>query len=273
MPVRIDVPAAIAQARGDPAPAIRMPCIDFNCDLGEGCGDDAAIIPHITSASIACGAHAGDDATMRATLRLCRIHGVAAGAHPGYADREGFGRRELDLQADEIASLVRTQLERIAPIAAGEGLRLAHVKPHGALYNRAARDRMVADAIAAAVRAFDPELVLFGLSGSALTEAGKAAGLRVAHEVFAERGYAADGRLLPRGRAGAVLESLDAAVAQARALAASGRLALADGSSLALRADTLCLHGDRPDAAGFARALRAALEADGVQVRAFGTQA
>jgi 5-oxoprolinase (ATP-hydrolysing) subunit A len=265
------VPAAIAQARRVPDQAIRMPRIDFNCDLGEGCGDDAAIVPHITSASIACGAHAGDEATMRATLRLCRAHGVAAGAHPGYPDRAGFGRREIELPAEDIASLVRTQLERIAAIAADEGVRLAHVKPHGALYNRAARDRAVADAIAAAVRAFDPALALFGLSGSQSTAAGEAAGLRVAYEVFAERGYGADGRLLPRGTPGAVLDSLDAAIAQARALATTGRLALADGSPLELRADTLCLHGDRPDAAAFARALRAALEADGVQVRAFGT--
>jgi 5-oxoprolinase (ATP-hydrolysing) subunit A len=247
-----------------------MPRIDFNCDLGEGCGDDDAIIPHVTSASIACGAHAGDEASMRATLRLCRAHGVAAGAHPGYADRDGFGRREIEMPAEEVAPLVRSQLERIAAVAAGEGLRLAHVKPHGALYNRAARDRAVADAIAAAVRDFDPWLVLFGLSGSALPAAGEAAGLRVAHEVFAERGYGADGRLLPRGTPGAVLDSLDAAIAQARALATTGSLELADGSSLGLRADTLCLHGDRPDAAAFARALRAALEADGVQVRGLG---
>jgi len=264
------VPAAIAQARRVHDPTIRMPRIDFNCDLGEGCGDDAAIVPHITSASIACGAHAGDEATMRATLRLCRAHGVAAGAHPGYADRDGFGRREIELPAEDIASLVVTQLERIAAIAGEEGVRLAHVKPHGALYNRAARDRAVADAIAAAVRDFDPALVLFGLSCSQSTAAGEAAGLRVAHEVFAERGYGADGRLLPRGTPGAVLDSLDAAVAQARALATTGRLELADGTTLALRADTLCLHGDRPDAAAFARALRAALEAEGVQVRAFG---
>jgi 5-oxoprolinase (ATP-hydrolysing) subunit A len=253
-----------------PDQPLRMPRIDFNCDLGEGCGNDAAIIPYITSASIACGAHAGDDATMRATLRLCHEHGVAAGAHPGYADRDGFGRRAMELPAGEIASLVRTQLERIAAIADDEGLRLAHVKPHGALYNRAAGDRAVADAIAAAVRGFDPALVLFGLSGSELVEAGEAAGLRTAHEVFAERGYGADGRLLPRGTPGAVIESLDSAVAQARSLATAGRLVLADGSLLALRADTLCLHGDRPDAADFARALREALEADGVQVRASG---
>lgn len=250
-----------------------MPRIDFNCDLGEGCGDDAAIVPHISSASIACGGHAGDDATMRATLRLCRLHGVAAGAHPGYADREQFGRRELALSADAITTLVGTQLARLAAIAAGEGVPLAHVKPHGALYNLAARDRTVADAIAAAVAGFDPSLILFGLSGSALPAAGSAAGLRVAHEVFAERGYAGDGQLLPRSTPGAVIESMEAAIEQARTLATSGTVTSVDGHRLRLRADTLCLHGDRLDAAAFARALRQALESSSVRILPVGVDA
>lgn len=252
---------------------ILMPRIDFNCDLGEGCGDDAAIVPHISSASIACGGHAGDDATMRATLRLCRLHGVAAGAHPGYADREQFGRRELALSADAITTLVATQLARLAAIAATEGVQLAHVKPHGALYNLAARDRTVADAIAAAVAGLDPSLILFGLSGSALPAAGKAAGLRVAHEVFAERGYAGDGQLLPRGTPGAVIESMEAAIEQARTLAISGTVTSVDGHRLRLRADTLCLHGDRRDAAAFARALRQALESSSVRILPVGVDA
>jgi UPF0271 protein len=240
--------------------------IDFNCDLGEGCGDDAAILPMVSSASIACGGHAGDDATMRATLRLCRAHGVVAGAHPSFEDREHFGRRALPLPAADIARAVKAQIERLAAIAAGEGMRLVHVKPHGALYNVAADDREVADAIAATVKAFDPSLVLFGLSGSALTDAGTAHGLRVAHEVFAERGYDRRGRLLPRGSDGAVIESLDAAIVQVRRLATRGEVVAHDGSVVALRADTLCLHGDRSDAAQFARAVRAALEADGVAI-------
>ncbi|RPE81379.1 5-oxoprolinase subunit PxpA [Vulcaniibacterium tengchongense] len=244
--------------------------IDFNCDLGEGCGDDAAIVPSISSASIACGGHAGDEATMRATLRLCRAHGVAAGAHPSFEDRAHFGRRALALPPAEIAAAVRRQLARLAAVANEEGVRLAHVKPHGALYNLAADDRAVADAIAAAVAGFDPALALYALSGSALAEAGEARGLRVAHEVFAERGYDRRGRLLPRGAPGAVLESLDAAIAQARRLAARGEVVAGDGGLVALRADTLCLHGDRPDAAAFARALRAALDAEGVAVRPFG---
>lgn len=250
-----------------------MPRIDFNCDLGEGCGDDAAIVPHISSASIACGGHAGDDATMRATLRLCRLHGVAAGAHPGYADREQFGRRELALSTDDVATLVVAQLSTLARIADEEGMHLAHVKPHGALYNLASRDRAVADAIATAVAAFDPSLILFGLSGSLLTAAGSAAGLRVAHEVFAERGYGNDGRLLPRGTPGAVIDSVEAAIAQARALASTGTVTSAGGHRLNLRADTLCLHGDRADAAVFARSLRQALESDAVRILPVGAAA
>lgn len=244
--------------------------IDFNCDLGEDCGDDAAIIPFISSASIACGGHAGDDDTMRTTLRLCRDHRVAAGAHPGYADREHFGRREIPMSAAEIATLVQAQLSRLAGIARQEGVTLAHVKPHGALYNLAARDRQVADAIAAAVARFDRSLILFGLSGSQLTDAGAALGLRVAHEVFAERGYDDSGQLLRRGETGAVLETLDEAVAQARSLATQQRVATHGGRWIELRADTLCLHGDRPDAVAFARALREALAHDGVAIRALG---
>ena len=246
-----------------------MTTIDFNCDLGEGCANDAAIVPWISSASIACGAHAGDDATMRATLRLCRDHGVAAGAHPGYDDRAHFGRRDVALSAEALRTLVETQLQRIAALAGAEGMRLAHVKPHGALYNLAARDRTVADVVAAAVHAFDESLVLFAMAGSESIRAGEAAGLRVAHEAFAERAYDADGRLAPRGTPGAVLEGVDAAIDQVRRLAREGVVVARDGTRVRLRADTLCLHGDRPGAAAFARALRTTLEAEGFTVEAF----
>lgn len=246
-----------------------MARIDFNCDLGEGCGDDAAIVPWITSASIACGAHAGDDATMRATLRLCRAHGVAAGAHPGYADREHFGRRERALPADDLRALLDAQLQRIGAHARDEGIRLAHVKPHGALYNLAARDRAVADVVAAVIREFDDSLVLFALADSESTRAGEAAGLRVAHEAFAERAYDADRRLAPRGTPGAVLDGVDAALEQVRCLVREGAVVARDGTRVPLHADTLCLHGDSPGAAGFARALRTTLEAEGITVEAF----
>lgn len=247
--------------------------IDFNCDLGEGCGDDAAIIPLITSASIACGGHAGDEATMRATLRLCREHGVAAGAHPSYPDRAGFGRQEMALAPEAVSATVREQILRLMDAAAAEGMRLAHVKPHGALYNVAARDRRVAEAIATAVVGIDPELMLFGLSGSPLTTAGEAVGLRVAHEVFAERRYEADGSLTPRSRDDAAIHDLDEAIAQVRGFVRDGSVLARTGERIALRADTLCLHGDRTDAAQFAKAIHEALLADRVRILSVGANA
>ena len=244
-----------------------MPSLDFNCDLGEGCGQDAAIVPHISSASIACGAHAGDAATMRESVALCLEHGVAIGAHPSFEDREHFGRRELALSVAGIHALVARQIAMLASTCDAAGTRLHHVKPHGALYNLAARDRGVADAIAAAVREADPSLILYGLANSELTASGEAAGLRVAHEAFAERAYDADGRLAPRGTPGAVIEGFEDALAQVRDFVRNGVVIARDGTRIPIRADTLCLHGDRADAAGFARGLRTALEAEGVAIR------
>ena len=249
--------------------------IDFNCDLGEDCGDDAAIMPWITSANIACGAHAGDDATIRETLRLCREHGVTVGAHPGYADRAHFGRREMSLPRDELVALVREQIARVDAFAREQGLRLRHVKPHGALYNQSARDPEIAAAVAEAVREHDPSLRLIGMSGTVSIVAAETAGLRTAHEVFAERGYGDDGRLLARGVPGAILDS-DAAIDQALTFAQRGEIVPrandTTGGTLRLRADTLCLHGDRDDAADLARALHAALTAAGVRIRSLETE-
>jgi 5-oxoprolinase (ATP-hydrolysing) subunit A len=246
--------------------------IDFNCDLGEGCGDDAAIMPWITSANIACGAHAGDDATIRETLRLCREHGVTVGAHPSYADREHFGRREMSLARAELVALVRDQIASMAAFAREQGLVLRHVKPHGALYNQSARDPDIAAAIAEAVRGHDPSLRLIGMSGTVSIAVAENLGLRTAHEVFADRGYGTDGRLLPRGTPGAVLDT-DAAIDQALSFAQRGEVVHrandTTGGTLRLRADTLCLHGDRDDAAHLARALHAALTAAGVRIRSF----
>lgn len=247
-----------------------MPSLDFNCDMGEGCGQDAAIVPHISSASIACGAHAGDAATMRESVSLCMAHGVAIGAHPSFDDREHFGRRELALPVAEIRALVVRQIASLAAICNEAGTRLRHVKPHGALYNLAARDRDVATAIADAVREFDSSLILYGLANSELTAAGEAAGLRVAHEAFAERAYDANGRLAPRGTPGAVIEGFDDALAQVRDFVRNGIVVARDGTRVPIRADTLCLHGDRADAAEFARGLRMALEAEGVSIHAPG---
>lgn len=242
--------------------------IDFNCDLGEGCGTDAAIMPYLSSASIACGGHAGDAVSMRETVALCLRHGVAAGAHPSFPDREHFGRRELAMPPAAIEAAVHAQIAALAAVCAAAGSRLHHVKPHGALYNLAARDRGVADAIARAVRAFDPSLLLYGLSGSEATAAAQAVGLRVAHEVFAERRYQADGRLAPRSEPDAAIVDLDAALHQVRTMLREGVVIARTGERVPIRADTLCLHGDRPDAPAFARALRKALEAEGVQVAA-----
>lgn len=237
--------------------------IDLNCDLGEGAGHDRELMPLITSANIACGGHAGDEATMRETAAEARRHGVRIGAHPGFEDRANFGRRELALGAGEIARLVRRQvgaLREIAPVS--------HVKPHGALYNLAARERSVAEAIAEAVGTIDPQLVLFALAGSELARAGRERGLRVMEEVFGDRTYQRDGSLVPRSRPGAVIVDEQQAVAQALRIVREGRVRADDGTDVAIAADTICVHGDGARAVELARAIRRELEAAGVEVAA-----
>jgi UPF0271 protein len=232
--------------------------IELNADIGEGC-DDAGLMPYLDRVSIACGGHTGDAASMVASLRLAAEHGVAVGAHPSYPDRVQFGRRELAASADEVAAWVTQQTEALAEQAARLGLRLAHVKPHGALYNAAARDAGVARAIAQAVAALDPALIVLGLSGSQLIVAGQAAGLAVLNEAFADRRYQANGRLVSRETSGALIVEPDDAAAQAAALAhGQPILALGDGR-LRVQADTLCLHSDTPGALNIARAVHAAL--------------
>ncbi|MCK9538575.1 LamB/YcsF family protein [Dokdonella sp.] len=247
--------------------------IDLNCDLGESfgawtMGADAAVLPWISSANIACGFHAGDPSIMQRTVALAVAAGVAIGAHVALPDLSGFGRREMAISANDTYALTLYQAGALAGFARAAGTRLVHVKPHGALYNMAARDRALAEAIANAVRAFDPTLVLVGLAGSELPRAGERAGLTVAHEAFADRRYLADGSLVPRREGGAVIEDADVAIAQALAIAGRGRVVARDGSTLALRADTLCVHGDRPDAASFTGHLRRALDAAGIEVLA-----
>ncbi|HEU0196499.1 MAG TPA: 5-oxoprolinase subunit PxpA [Nevskiaceae bacterium] len=247
--------------------------LDLNCDLGESfgawtLGDDAGVLPHVSSANIACGFHAGDPQTMRHSVALCLTNGVAIGAQPGWPDLVGFGRRTLAASPAETYALVLYQISALAGFARAAGSHLAHVKPHGALYNQAARDPALADAIARAVADFDPRLVLFGLAGSALITAGQRAGLVVAREAFADRRYLDDGSLQSRREPGAVLEDVDAAVVQAVSIAAGGEVTTATGATLRIAADTLCVHGDRPQAARFAQALRQALEQHGMAVRA-----
>jgi UPF0271 protein len=249
--------------------------IDLNADVGESfgdwrLGDDEALMPSVSSANIACGSHAGDPGVIRRTVALALAHGVAVGAHPGYPDLAGFGRREMALSATEVGDLVLYQVAALAGVAAASGARLAHVKPHGALYNRAARDEAAAAAIAKAVAAIDRHLVLFGLAGSRLLEAGRREGLRVAAEAFADRGYEADGRLRARDLPGALVTDPEAVVSRVMQMIESRTVVAVDGSMVTLEPDTICLHGDTPGAADLARRVRQGLEARGVRIAAPG---
>lgn len=237
--------------------------IDLNCDLGEGAGHDAELMPLITSANIACGAHAGDEATMRATIALAKQHGVAIGAHPGFADREHFGRRELALTAREVRELIRSQLESFGKFS---GFR--HVKLHGALYNMAARDRDLAAHVADAIFNTEPLALIYAPAGSALAAACKELGYVCCSEVFADRTYQRDGSLTPRSRPDALIHDERIAVAQVLRMVREGVVRATDGTDVPIKADTVCLHGDGPDPVGFARRLRAELAAAGVEVAA-----
>lgn len=247
--------------------------VDLNCDLGESfgawrMGQDEEVLAEVSSANIACGFHAGDPDVMRRTVRLAAARGVAIGAHPSLPDLQGFGRREMSVGADETQALVLYQIGALHAFAKSAGMRLCHVKPHGALYNMAARDDGLAQAVAAAVAEFDPQLVLVGLAGSALLRAGRAAGLGVAAEAFCDRRYRADGSLTPRREPGAVIHDVGEAVQQGLSIVLHGQAVAGDGRPVAIAADTLCIHGDRPDAAAFARRLRAGLEQAGIVIAA-----
>ncbi|MCG6116739.1 MAG: LamB/YcsF family protein [Aquimonas sp.] len=247
--------------------------IDLNCDVGESFGDwrmgaDAELLPHASSANIACGFHAGDPMVMHRTVALCVRHGVAIGAHPGWPDLQGFGRRALAASPAEAYAFVLYQISALAGFVGAAGARLQHVKPHGALYNQAARDRSLADAIAAAVRDVDPQLRLYGLAGSELQAAALAHGLQWVAEAFVERAYEPDGSLVARSLPGAVLEDPGAIESQVLGLLARGEVAVRGGGTLRVDADTLCLHGDRADAVALAQRLRRLLAAAGVEVSA-----
>jgi UPF0271 protein len=255
-----------------PAVSPRIDRIDLNADVGESfgpwpMGNDEALIPLVSSVNIACGAHAGDPATILRTVALATDHAVAVGAHPGYPDLAGFGRRDLDMTAADLRASLIVQIGAVQAAARVAGTVVRHIKPHGALYNRAARDLKLGRTIAEAVRDLDPALVLVGFAGSASIEAARAAGLAVAEEAFADRRYEADGSLRSRLRPGALLPAAEAA-AQAVTIARDGAVVAADGSRLAVRADTICVHGDSPDAAGIVRAVVAALGDAGIRIAA-----
>ena len=248
--------------------------IDLNADAGESfgawaLGDDCALLPHVTSLNIACGFHAGDPSVIRHTIRVAAAAGVRIGAHPGYPDLQGFGRRAMALTPGEVEDLVLYQVAALLGIAHAEGVRLSHVKPHGALYNRTARDAALAAAVARAVAALDARLTLVGLAGSALMDAGAVGGLRVLSEAFPDRAYLADGSLAPRSVEGALVYEPALVADRAVRIVRDGRVRSLDGrTDVLVRADTLCIHGDTPGAAHVARAVRAALQREGIQVSA-----
>ena len=247
------------------------PRVDLNCDLGESfgpwqLGNEERIFPLISSANIACGYHAGDPATMRRTVQLAKRHGVAVGAHPGLPDLEGFGRRDMGISADEAYELTLYQLGALDAFTRAEGVRLAHVKPHGALYNMAARDAALAEALASAVKAFRDDLVLFGQPSSEHERTAVKLGVRFAAEVFADRGYRADGTLVPRRDHGAFITDPVEAAARVVAMVRERRVKAVSGEWVELRADTVCLHGDSPQALEWARTIRRALAEAGIEV-------
>jgi 5-oxoprolinase (ATP-hydrolysing) subunit A len=246
--------------------------IDLNCDMGESfgrytLGDDAAMLDVVTSANIACGLHAGDPEVMRHTVALAAARQVAIGAHPGYPDLQGFGRRAMALSPEELEASLIYQLGALAGFAVVSGVPLVHVKPHGALYNTAARDDVTAMAVARAVISFDPTLILVTLPGSMLAAAATSLGLRVAHEGFADRAYQDNGALVPRERPGAVLDDPETVGARAVRMVTEGLVTTITGKTIPLRLDTLCIHGDTPNAPQIARDLRQVLEQAGVEVR------
>ena len=241
--------------------------VDLNCDLGEGAGADERIVPLVSSVNVACGFHAGDATTIRATVRLAARHGVAVGAHPSYPDRAGFGRAPVERTPAQVRDDVVYQVAAVRGFCAAEGVPLVHVKPHGALYNAAAQDLGLATAIGEAVREVDPRLVVVCLAGSPMVGVVRSLGLRCAEEAFADRGYTPEGTLVPRGTPGALLEDPAAVAERVSAMARLRRVRSVTGALVEVAADTICLHGDTPGAAALAASIRARLAADGVEVR------
>lgn len=240
--------------------------IDFNADLGEGCASDRALLQLVSSANIACGFHAGDAATMLQSVRWAQEFGVAIGAHPSFPDRENFGRTAMQLPAETVYAQVVYQVGALKALAESEGAKLVHVKPHGMLYNQSARDPLLADAIARAVKAVDAGLILVGLANSVSIEVAKRVGLKTRQEVFADRGYQANGALVPRGQPGAMIDSEDRAIAQTLAMVQQGRVQSVDGQWVALQAESVCLHGDGEHALNFARRLHQAFASKNITV-------
>ncbi|MEO8042107.1 MAG: 5-oxoprolinase subunit PxpA [Acidobacteriota bacterium] len=247
--------------------------IDLNCDMGEGCGNDAELMKFISSTNIACGFHAGDRATMTETVELALKHNVAIGAHPSYRDLENFGRTAMSLPSKEVFAIVVEQIEELRKICKLHGALLHHVKPHGALYNQAAKDHELAAAIAEAIASVDRDLILYGLSGSHLISEAGSVGLRTASEVFADRTYQSDGSLTPRSERDALITDPEKAVAQALQMIRSKTVTATKGEIIPTEADTLCIHGDGEHAVEFVKAIRESLAKANVRVTAPGLNA
>lgn len=242
--------------------------IDLNCDMGEGYATDALIMPLISSANIACGYHAGGRELMRQTIRLALQHDVAIGAHPSFDDKEGFGRREMHLSLEEIHQLVTDQINSILKAAEAEGARLSHVKPHGALYNMAAKDAMVADAISRAIKAIDVSLILYGLPNSASETSAAQHRLRFYREVFSDRTYTNEGMLTPRGNTNAMIETAEQSVAQVLQIVLHKTLQSTTGQEIPIKADTICIHGDGEHAVEFAQSINRTLHQNNITISA-----
>ena len=248
-----------------------MKKVDLNCDLGESfgnytCGMDASVIPHISSANVACGFHAGDPLVMQKTVALAAKYGTAVGAHPGFPDLVGFGRRNMAVSPAELKAMVIYQIGALKAFCRSQGVTLQHVKPHGAMYNMAAKDRKLADAICEAIAEVDDSLILLGLSGSEMLKAAKAKGLRCASEVFADRAYEPDGSLTPRALEGSVITDEEEAINRVLQMVKSGTVVARNGQVIPIEADSICLHGDGVKAVEFARRIRQALTDSGVEI-------
>ena len=244
-----------------------MSWLDLNADLGEGMGDDAAMLELVSSASIACGGHAGDADTIRSVLRQCKMRGVRAGAHPGFPDRANFGRARLKMPLEHLLQSVREQVESMRAIAAEEDVPVGYVKLHGALANQAAEDMLIAIAVFGAIREIDSDLPVLALDNSAQVAGAEAVGFRVEREAYADRAYQPNGLLVPRSSAAALLHAPGMIAERAVRLAQAGEIVAADGTVLKVAARSLCIHGDTPDAVTIARRVRSELVAAGVEIR------
>src|SRR5688572_22947015 len=240
--------------------------VDLNCDMGEGTGNDIDIMPFISSANIACGYHAGDEETMNRTIELAMQFGVSIGAHPSFPDMENFGRKEMYLDKHVLYDIIVLQIQVLDTIAESVGISLHHVKPHGALYNMGAKDPAIAAIIARAVKDIDPNLVFYGLSGSHLIDEAKNLGLRTASEIFADRTYQDDGSLTPRSQAGALIETEEHALQQVLQMIKTGTVQAISGKTIAIVAETICIHGDGKHAAVFAKKINEALKREGIKI-------